>query len=196
MTATPFVPFRLTVCGIDELAGHCEAGVSHVLSIMDPGWDTPPSFGRYGEHVRLDLRFDDAIDPVPGQLLPTESDVQALLAFGRELVEEARERPDTHLLVHCHAGISRSTASMALILAQARPDRPPADALAEVVRIRPVAWPNLRLIEIGDGMLGLDGRLVAAARDRYAEMVKADSARIDFYRRHNRGRELAHIQGI
>ena len=29
-------PFKIRVCGIDELAGHCDAGVSHILSILDP----------------------------------------------------------------------------------------------------------------------------------------------------------------
>jgi hypothetical protein len=39
------VGFRITVCGIEELPGHCEAGVSHVLSILDPGSPLPPACG-------------------------------------------------------------------------------------------------------------------------------------------------------
>ena len=35
---SPFVPFAITVCGIEELYGHCATGVSHVLSLLDPGW--------------------------------------------------------------------------------------------------------------------------------------------------------------
>jgi len=31
-----FAPFRLTICGIPELDEHCAAGVTHVLSILDP----------------------------------------------------------------------------------------------------------------------------------------------------------------
>lgn len=60
---------------------------------------------------------------------------------------------------------------MFLLLAQARPDRPAAEVLAEVVRIRPHAWPNLRLVEIGDRLLGRNGDLVTAAIARYRDML-------------------------
>ena len=113
-------PFRLTVCGIEELAGFCPAGASHVLSILDPEWPVPEAFGAFGEHQKLELRFHDIIEETPGQILPREEHVAAVLAFGRDLMREPRE--DAHLLVHCHAGISRSSASMTLILAQFLPD--------------------------------------------------------------------------
>jgi len=187
-----FVPFRITVCGLDELAGHCGAEVSHALSILDPGLPPPPAFGSYGEHARLDLRFDDVIEDLPGKQPPQEVHVRALLSFGRELMEEADS--GAHLLVHCHAGVSRSTASMALILAQARPDRPPAEALAEVARIRPQAWPNLRLLEIGDTLLGLRGKLVDAAAGHYRTLAAVRPDLIRFMQEAGRGRELMHAQ--
>lgn len=165
-----FVPFRITVCGIDELAGFCEARVSHVLSILDPGHLEPVAFGAYGKHERLELRFHDIVDEREGQVAPQPVDVETLLRFGRDLLAEPSA--EAHLLVHCHAGISRSTAAMTLLLAQARPDRPPAEALAEVVRVRPKAWPNLRMIEFGDTILGLGGALVKAVRDRHRDYAR------------------------
>jgi predicted protein tyrosine phosphatase len=165
-SSSPFVPFDITVCGVEELHGHREAGVTHVLSLLDPGWPTPEAFSIFGEHRRLDLRFHDVIEELPDQQAPTEEDVAKLLAFGRELPPH-----DAHLLVHCHMGISRSSAAMTLLLAQARPDQPAAAALAEVVRIRPHAWPNLRLMEFGDAQLQRGGELVAAARERYRFVV-------------------------
>src|SRR3546814_5763691 len=89
-------------------------------------------------------------------ILPRPDDVERLLRFGRNLLREPP--PSAHVLVHCHAGMSRSTAAMTLLLAQARSDRPAADALAEVVRIRPHAWPNLRGVECGADLLGRQGR--------------------------------------
>jgi predicted protein tyrosine phosphatase len=162
-----FVPFDITVCGIEELAGCSDRGVSHVLSLLDPGWPTPDAYAAFSDHRRLDLRFHDAIDPGPGLRLPEAEDVERLLAFGREL-----PRTGGHLLVHCQMGISRSSAAMWLLLAQARPDRSAADALAEVVRIRKHAWPNLRLIELGDAALGRGGDLVEAAYARYGEVLR------------------------
>ncbi len=54
-------PFGMTVCGIEELAGHCSTGASHVLSILDPAFPVPEAFGTFGEHKKLELRFDDII---------------------------------------------------------------------------------------------------------------------------------------
>jgi predicted protein tyrosine phosphatase len=167
-SASQFVDFSITVCGVDELPGHSEVGVTHVLSLLDPGFPDPTAFGAYGEHERLDLRFHDIIDETPEMRLPQREDVVALLQFGLDLTRE----PGAHLLVHCHMGISRSSASMALILAQARPDRSAAEALAEVARIRPRMWPNLRIIELGGELLGRRDELVAAAMARYRDVIE------------------------
>ncbi|WP_240002415.1 tyrosine phosphatase family protein [Oleisolibacter albus] len=198
MTRSTLVPFRITVCGIEELHGHCEAGVSHVLSILDPGRDLPPAFGSYGEHVRLDLRFDDIIEEMPEKAAPQLQHVESVLAFGRELAAEADA--GAHLLVHCHMGVSRSTACMALILAQTCPERPAAEILAEVVRIRPIAWPNLRILEIGDRLLGRGGDLVEALRPVYRASVDRPMrpGEPDWptaLERWGRGREIRHMRG-
>lgn len=169
MTIGGFVPFKLTVCGIDELAGHCNVGVSHVLSILDPHYPPPAAIGSFGEHKRLEVRFHDVIENIPGFTPPERNDVEQVLAFGRELIQDTNGQ--AHLLVHCHMGISRSTAAMILILAQARADRPAAEALARVTQIRPRAWPNLRMLEFGDALLGRNGEIVRAAHAHYRSVV-------------------------
>ena len=121
--------------------------------------------------------------------MPREEHVSALLAFGRDLTAEPPE--DAHLLVHCHAGISRSSASMTLILAQFLPQVPAAAILDEVLRIREKAWPNLRMIEIGDAMLGRGGTLVAAAHELYQRQVERRPFLWDFMTDADRQRELA-----
>jgi predicted protein tyrosine phosphatase len=186
------VAFRITVCGIEELPGHCEAGVSHVLSILDPDWPSP-AFGAYGEHERLELRFHDIVDETDGMVMPEAAHVEALLDFGRGL---ARERaPAAHLLVHCHMGISRSTAAMSLVLAEARPDRTAAEIFAEVARIRPKAWPNLRLLELGEASLGRRGEFVGAVGTLYrAQLTRRPELR-QVMLNYGRGREVALADG-
>lgn len=188
-TVQTVAPFLLTICGIDELAGHGAARPSHVLSILDPDHPVPEAFGTFGEHEKLELRFHDNIDPMPNQTMPEPEHVEALLAFGRDLLAEPPE--DAHLLVHCHAGISRSTASMALILAQHRPDLPADAILAEVLRIRDKAWPNLRMLEMGDAMLGRGGTLPAAAHALYRHQLEIRPQLWEFMSKLGRGRELA-----
>jgi predicted protein tyrosine phosphatase len=179
-------PYRLTVCGIEELTGHSEAGVSHVLSILDPDWPVPEAFGSFGEHAKLELRFHDVIEAAPGVIPPREEDVQAILSFGRDLQAEAASR----LLVHCHAGISRSTASMALILAQAQPALDAETILQGILGIREKAWPNLRILEMGDAMLGRGGTLPAAAAALYAHQLRIRPHLADIMRNAGRGREV------
>src|SRR5579863_822462 len=155
-------PFRISVCSLDELHRHCEARVSHVVSLLDPDWPVPDAFARFGKHDKLELRFHDIIDEHnTDMIVPQRAHVAQLLAFGRRL--SAEPRVDTYLLVHCHAGVSRSTASMVLILAQALPGTPADRIFEEVLRVRPQAWPNLRILELGEAELDRRGELVAAA---------------------------------
>lgn len=186
LSAKPFVPFDITVCGIDELPAHGDRDVTHILSLLDPGWPDPPAWARFTAQ-RLELRFYDIIDPHPEFSGPEAKHVEQVLAFGRFLPNGG----GGHLLVHCHMGISRSSASMFLILAQARPELPAAEVLAEVVRIRSLAWPNLRLVELGDAMLGRDGTLVAAAVARYREMMRLRPKLRDAMAKLGRNREIA-----
>jgi predicted protein tyrosine phosphatase len=181
------VPFQVTICGIDELGLHCDGGVTHVLSILDPGWPEPEAFGAFDPHRRIELRFHDVIEVGSGWTAPDRRHVELLLTFGRDMIQ-AR---GTHLLVHCHAGVSRSTAAATLILAQARPDRPAEEALLTVVRRRPRAWPNLRMIELGDALLGRQGEIVEAARAHYRRVLKREPWLIDQMIEGGRGREVA-----
>jgi predicted protein tyrosine phosphatase len=168
--STSFAPFRVTICGIPELGEHGAAGVTHVLSILDPEWPDPPAFAEFPPHRRLALRFHDIIEVTPERLAPSRDDVGRLLEFGREMSEPAQ----SHLLVHCHAGVSRSTAATALILAQMHPERPARAVLDAVAQMRPRAWANLRMLEFGDALLGRNGEIVAAAGAIYRRVLDRD----------------------
>jgi predicted protein tyrosine phosphatase len=174
----------LTVCGLDELDDHAARGVTHILSILDPEWPDPEAFLAFDPHFRAILRFHDAIEPAPGVVLPARSDVGTILAFGRDAGDV------THLLIHCHAGISRSTAAMLMILAQAHPDEGENAVVDRLVAIRPQAWPNSRMIGFADELLNRNGRLLAAVGRIYARRLKVHPELADVMRRLNRGREV------
>jgi len=146
----------------------------------------------FGLDRRLKLRFHDVIEAYPGWIAPQRWDVELLLAFARG-IGASRE---THLLIHCHAGVSRSTAAATLVLAQSCPQRPAWEALEAVVRRRPRAWPNLRMLEFGDEILGRDGEIVEAAAAHYRRALERDpwlaEAMIDGGRR----REVAAGGGV
>lgn len=164
------VTIRLTVCGLHELHQLHDADVTHVVSILDPSPEPDAAFRPPSMHERLDLRFHDIIDDEEGMVSPQREDIVRLLEFGRKIWKGAHA--EAHLLVYCHAGVSRSTAAMTLLLAHAMPDQPAQAAIDRMLQLRPYAWPNLRMIEIGDALLGCDGSLIAAVRRRYADMIR------------------------
>jgi predicted protein tyrosine phosphatase len=185
-------PFRITVCGLEELAGPRAVDATHVLSIMDPGWPEPEALRAFDVHRRLKLHFHDVIEPAPGWIAPERWDVELLLAFGRDLgaVHSEAVEEDPHLLVHCHAGVSRSTAAAILLLAQRDPVMPAEDAVLEVVRLRPQAWPNLRMIEFGDALLSRDGEIVAAVGALYRMALHREPGLAEAMIGGGRGREV------
>jgi predicted protein tyrosine phosphatase len=159
---------NFAIGGIDEL-NSSSWGISHVLSILDPGFPEPDIFQSFAKHERLELRFHDIIDEREGSFAPQKSDVELLLRFGRVIMEGPHSAP--YLLVHCHAGVSRSTVAMTLLLSQAKPEWSPEEVVSQVVVVRPDAWPNLRMIEIRDSILGCKGQLVRAAQAQYADVI-------------------------
>jgi predicted protein tyrosine phosphatase len=179
-------PFSLlTICGLEELDLHGERGVTHVLSILDPDWLEPPAFQAFAPHARMTLYFHDAIEPRPGIVLPETGHVETVLAFGRDLGDDLG-----HLLIHCHAGISRSTAAMTMILAQAFPHESEDSIVEKLEAIRPQAWPNSRMIGFADALLRRDGRLVSAVHRLYARRLAMRPGLADIMRDLDRAREV------
>jgi predicted protein tyrosine phosphatase len=181
------MPFEVTICGIDELECHCAGGITHVLSILDPGWPEPDSLSAFNLDRRLRLRFHDVIESQPGWIAPERWDVELLLAFSRGLAVSK----EPHLLVHCHAGVSRSTAAATLVMAQTCPDRAADELLREIVRLRPRAWPNLRILELGDEILGRRGEIVEAVRAHYRRALEREPWLAEAMIDGGRGREVA-----
>ena len=185
---SPFA-FRFSICGFHELKDFYGAGVSHVLSILDPDISRPADLLPFMSHQRLELRFNDIVDECDGKVAPQREHIERLLDFGRAISRETKAPP--HILIHCHAGLSRSTAAMILLLAQARPDVSADDVFAEIVKIRPNAWPNLRMIELGDALLARNGQLIDAARRHYARAVARDPELRRTLIMSGRGREVS-----
>jgi predicted protein tyrosine phosphatase len=182
------LPIKITVCGFAELAEECEPGPSHVLSLLDPGVPVPPELGSFADDQRLELRFHDIIEEQSGMFPPEPEHVRQLLALGRDVLTGTGD--DRHLLIHCHAGFSRSPAAFALLLAQAQPCMPAESVAAEVLRIRPTAWPNLRIVELGDRMLGRNGELVEAAWRIYRYRLAEDPGLGEMLIANGRAREV------
>ncbi|HEU6441748.1 MAG TPA: protein-tyrosine phosphatase family protein [Microvirga sp.] len=180
----------LTICGISELPEQRERAVTHVLSILDPGHPDPEAFGAYDPHHRTILRFHDIIEPVGGMILPQPEHVEAVLRFADEVEAGKPQNPEGHLLVHCHMGISRSTAAMLTLMARANPDESDDRLFERLVEIRPQAWPNSRMVAFADDLLSRDGRLVDALRRHYGRQMQRKPEFAKWMHDLGRGREV------
>lgn len=124
---------------------------SHLISLASPGHIDPPLTNP--PPLRLDLRFNDIAEPREGLTPPSEKDVAALLAFAESW---DGTRP---LLIHCWAGISRSTAAAYVIAcAESAPGRE--QDWAERLRLAaPTATPNPLIVALADRLLKRDGAM-------------------------------------
>jgi len=180
----------VTICGLEELGDHSARGVTHVLSILDPDWPEPEDFWSYDPHHRTTLHFHDVIGPGPSLVLPRREHVAAILDFGRALAADTSAQDDAHLLVHCHMGVSRSSAAVAMLLAQAHAGEDEDGIFARVLEVRAQAWPNSLMIAFADELLGRDGRLTAALARLYAAQLGKRPAIERFMRQHDRSHEI------
>jgi predicted protein tyrosine phosphatase len=132
-----------------------ETGARHVVTLIkDVSLVHRPATVTAENHLLLDM--DDITDHIEGYVAPAEAHVSDLLRFVR-----AWERA-TPLVVHCYAGISRSTAGAFVTACALNPQRDEA-AIARALRdASPTAMPNIRIVSIADRLLGREGRMIAA----------------------------------
>lgn len=130
-------------------------GAERLLSLLAAGTDVlrPASIMRENH---LHLVMHDIAVAQDGMTMPGEEHVRNLLDFARRW---DRARP---MVVHCYAGISRSTASAYIIAAALAPKRDEAELARTLRTLSPSATPNPRLIAVADALLGRGGRMIAA----------------------------------
>jgi predicted protein tyrosine phosphatase len=155
------LPGRISICGKRELDKFAGADVTHILSIEDP--EVVKSIPPWFNGVYFRLQFHDFVEPCDGldAVLPGRTHAREILRFGAA-VFDARTKPAPHLLVHCAAGISRSTAAAFAILAQALGPGRETEAINHVVTIRPECFPNGLLVQHADELLSRGGALTRA----------------------------------
>lgn len=128
---------------------------SHLITLLgaEDMIETPDSLPPE-RHLRLAMH--DIAAPIEGMTHPTAEMVDQILAFGRAWPADAP------LLIHCHAGISRSTAAAFAIACDRNPDMDEMAIGAAMRRASPAAYPNRRITALADDILGRRGRMLDA----------------------------------
>jgi predicted protein tyrosine phosphatase len=132
-------------------------GAHHVVSLLakeDPL--TRPAAIAVENHLWLQVH--DITEPMDGYVMPQQEHVEELIAFVQRW---PREKP---LIIHCWAGISRSTAAAFVTVCALNPDSDERN-IAKALRLAsPTATPNIRIVTIADQLLGRQGRMIKAAK--------------------------------
>lgn len=142
------------VSNLADLESHARAvRPDRLISIIQPEFQPPTPTAVSPEH-HLRVPVHDIAAPVPGSVLPERHHVEAIVRFLDDW------RAGDPLMVHCLAGVSRSSAT-ALLAHFLTTD----DAFASARALRkaaPHAWPNRRIVALADNVLECGGRLLEA----------------------------------
>jgi predicted protein tyrosine phosphatase len=181
----PLPSHKITICGIPELPQHTASGVSHVLSIVDTHEPRPPALDDYFDIDHLLIRFDDVVAEYPGFEACTPQHISKMLEFG----ERVHGVPGSHVLIHCHAGVSRSTAAAAILMAQHAPGQEEA-AFLKLLELRKHGWPNTRMVEFADQLLKRDGAMLRGLVTYRRALLRDKPHLSEIIRNIGRGHEL------
>ena len=132
--------------------------VGYLVTLMnDQAMIDTPELIAPGRHLRLVM--NDISEPQAGLVPPNDSHVRELIDF---VVAWDRRAP---LLIHCWAGISRSTAAAFITLCALNPGTGERHIAQTLRAASPTATPNRRLVLLADGLLKRDGRMTKAVEE-------------------------------
>jgi predicted protein tyrosine phosphatase len=163
---------ELTICKASEVLDLVKAReranlpFSVVISIEGPADGVQGRAPRLAREIGTEWTDRQIIlvcnDVEAGAGVPSLELVQAALDYFQ------RRRPTDgvwRVLVHCRSGKSRSTALGLVLLRHNRGPGTEKECLEELLKIRPIAAPNIAIVRHGDSLLGCDGALVKVVED-------------------------------
>lgn len=130
-------------------------GVGRVVTLLAPDTgDQPPEGIAPERHLRL--YFHDIVQAMDGHVPPRAADAEKMIRFFEDW-----DKKDP-MLIHCWAGISRSTAAAYTALCLFRPQADEMELAQELRTASPSATPNRLIVSLADEVLGRNGRMVTA----------------------------------
>lgn len=147
-----------------DIGGEQSFAPDTLISVVPVGFDTTGLRPQWIEADRHHVfHFDDVENAFfPGA--PTEQDVAELIELGRALLA-----PDATkgVVIHCMAGVSRSTATGFIYCCMALGPGREQEALQEVVRnsVSGFVCPNSLLVGYADRLLDRNGEMIKVVQD-------------------------------
>ncbi|GAC1336387.1 MAG: protein-tyrosine phosphatase family protein [Bradyrhizobium sp.] len=144
------------VCSLAALPDTVKAtGASHVLTVMAKVDQVlRPESVLEANHLKVAM--DDITEEIDGFVAPCDSHIEQVLGFVRGWDRGAP------LVIHCYAGISRSTASAFAAVCALNPQRDEMAIARQIRAASPIASPNRLIVSLADKALGREGRMLRA----------------------------------
>ena len=144
------------VCSLAALPETVRAsGASHILTVMaNVDQVQRPQSVLAANHLKVQM--DDITEVTEGFIAPTEAHIDQVLNFVRGWDRGAP------LVVHCYAGISRSTASAFAAVCALNPHRDERTIARQIRAASAIAQPNRLIVSLADKALGREGRMLRA----------------------------------
>ena len=144
------------VCSLARLHDTvAETGASHIVTLLRL-IDRVQRPTTIPETNHLILGMDDISIPIDGYIPPAEEHVHDLIEFVQRWDRRAP------VVIHCYAGISRSTAGAFITACALNPGRDEATIARAIRGSSRTAMPNIMLVGHADRILGRRGRMIAA----------------------------------
>lgn len=142
------------VCPLHLVASEAQrlqpSGLVTLLSPFGAMPERPPHLALDDHLIR---QFHDIDAPMDDLIPPSKDDVAAVIDFARRWDRKAP------LLIHCFAGVSRSTAAAFITSCALHPHLDEDDIADRLRAASPTATPNRRMVAMADLMLGRGGRM-------------------------------------
>jgi predicted protein tyrosine phosphatase len=144
------------VCSLRAAQEHINLiGATRVVSILGP--ETPHRrFDGVAHDRHLQLTFNDISAAMDGMLSPGATHIETLLTFVRDWDQASP------MLIHCWAGVSRSTAAAYIAQCALNPRKDEAELAQALREVSPSATPNRMMVSFADELLGRSGRMSEA----------------------------------
>lgn len=161
----------IIVCPLSDLPKAIrEERPSAVVSLLSPHQMIPEihSFTD-GRHLRLEM--EDVSEIRRGEMGPAREHISELIEFVGKWDQSAP------IIIHCWAGISRSTAAALITQCVLRPDADDAELAIRMASVAPHAKPNRLLIQYADEALDRGGHLIKAAKSVWTDVAVYEGTR-------------------
>ncbi len=144
------------VCSLARLHATVEeTGARHIVTLLRL-IDRVERPAHIAPENHLVLSVDDISTPIEGYSCPGDEHVARLIAFAGRWDRAAP------MVVHCFAGISRSTAGAFVAVCALNPKRDEREIAQAIRHASPTAQPNARIVTIADRLLERNGRMIRA----------------------------------